>query len=276
MRRGSSGPESTGEGLIDGANFVRDSLSGKLPATDCGKKSRACFRVKPACVANKVVVEGDKCSRLGVKNTEEIVSLTEGEFGVAKSGHGRERGGLCIGKGADEFVALEESVERGQVDVNVFRRRAGHKCEPVDDVSLDGLGEIVDGVGAVGEAEVDDCRGTWVGIAGPENVGGVEIVVGPRGRECAQMRAKLVVERFEQRKGLLGVALGGRINGKGWSSSDIARHCRNRVVGGEDSEAGNERAIETSWSWVILCGEMEFGESDSGCPSVRGIEEGSP
>ena len=96
-------------------------------------------------------------------------------------------------------------MERGQVDVQARGRGTGVESEPVDDIALDGLGEIVNGVGAVGEAEVNDCRGTWVGIAGPENVGGVEIVVGPRGRECAQMRAKLVVERFEQRKGLLGV-----------------------------------------------------------------------
>ena len=35
--------------------------------------------------------------------------------------------------------------------------------EPLDDVALDGVGQIVHGVGAVGEAEVDDGRGARVG-----------------------------------------------------------------------------------------------------------------
>ncbi len=57
------------------------------------------------------------------------------------------------------------------------------ETEPVDDVALDGLGKIVNGVGAVGEAEVDDGRGAGGGIAGPEHVGGVEIVMRPEGRQ---------------------------------------------------------------------------------------------
>jgi hypothetical protein len=38
-------------------------------------------------------------------------------------------------------------------------RGIGDEHEPLDDVALDGVGEIVHGVGAVGEAEVDDGRG---------------------------------------------------------------------------------------------------------------------
>jgi len=62
--------------------------------------------------------------------------------------------------------------------------RVVHQDEPFDDVALDGVGEIVDGAGAVGETEVDHrssmrCGG---GVA-PEEIGGVKIVVRPERSE---------------------------------------------------------------------------------------------
>jgi hypothetical protein len=73
------------------------------------------------------------------------------------------------------------------------------ESEPVDDVALDGLGEIVNGFGEVGEAEVDDGCGAGVGVAGPENVRGVEIVVRPQGRKLAKMEAEFLVEGLKKR-----------------------------------------------------------------------------
>jgi len=55
-----------------------------------------------------------------------------------------------------------------------------HEGEPFDDVAFDAVGEVVYGVGAVGEAEVDDGVGAGVGAwVAPEEIGGVEVVVGP-------------------------------------------------------------------------------------------------
>jgi len=172
---------------------------------------------------------------------------------VAEGGHGRERRGFSLGERADGLVAIEKSVERGQVDikdggVKAIERGAGSEGKPVDDVALDGLGEVVDCVGAVGEAEVDDCRSAGFGLAGPEDVGGVEIVVRPQRRDCAQMGAQLPMEGLEQGDGMLGVFLGCRVGGEGWASGDVSGERGNRVVGGEDGEAGDEGAIETTRS----------------------------
>jgi hypothetical protein len=73
--------------------------------------------MKPARVADEIVVESDEGFRLRMKNAEEVVGLAEGELRVAESGHGRERGGLSLSEGSDGFVASEEGVERGNVDV---------------------------------------------------------------------------------------------------------------------------------------------------------------
>ncbi len=67
--------------------------------------------MKPACVSDEVIVDGDEGFGLGVENAEEVVSFAEGELGVTESGHGRERGGLSVGEGANGFVSPEEGVE---------------------------------------------------------------------------------------------------------------------------------------------------------------------
>ena len=75
--------------------------------------------------------------------------------------------------------------------------------EPLDDVALNGVGQIVDGIGAVGQAEVDDGRGLGVGCRiRPEQIGCVEIVVCPERRERGQVRKQLGVKGGEQVKGL--------------------------------------------------------------------------
>jgi hypothetical protein len=129
--------------------------------------------MKPASVTDKVVVEGDEGFGFGVENAEEVVGFAEGEFGVAECGHGRERRGLCIGERANGFVAFEKGVNGGQVDVKISGRGAGMETEPVDDVAFNGLSQVVNGVGAVGESKVDECRGAGDGFVGPEDIGGV-------------------------------------------------------------------------------------------------------
>ena len=44
-------------------------------------------------------------------------------------------------------------------------RRIVDQREPSDDVALDGIGDVVDGVRAIGEAEVNDC-GSPSGLIG--------------------------------------------------------------------------------------------------------------
>jgi hypothetical protein len=47
-----------------------------------------------------------------------------------------------------------------EVNGHIVRMRGiVDESEPLDDVALDGVGDVVHGVGAVGEAEVDDGRG---------------------------------------------------------------------------------------------------------------------
>jgi hypothetical protein len=198
-------------------------------------------------VADEIVVESHEGFWLGVKNAEEVVNFAKRELGVAEGGHWCERGGLSISERADGFVPLEESVESGQVNMEAGRRGAGLKCEPVDDIALDGLCQIVDGVGTIGEAKVDDRRGARVGFIGPENVGGMKIVVGPQGLKCAQMRAELLVERLEQFERLASVLLRCGKYLEGFAVGNEGGQCGNRIVRGEDSEAGNQRAIEAAW-----------------------------
>ncbi len=62
------------------------------------------------------------------------------------------------------------------------------------------------------------------------------------------MRTELVVERLEECKCLFGGTLGGWKGNEGWTGGDVGGERGNRVVGGEDGEAGDERAIETARS----------------------------
>ncbi len=57
------------------------------------------------------------------------------------------------------------------------------ESEPLDDVALDGMGDVVHGVGAASEAEVDDGSdggGDRPWRIAPEEVGSMEVVVCPK------------------------------------------------------------------------------------------------
>ena len=98
-----------------------------------------------------------------VQDAEEVVGFAEGVLGVAEGEHGDERGGFGWSERADPFVAVEESPE--VIEVNGDAVASGgivHQDEPFDNVAFDGVCEIVDGVGAVGETEIDDGCGAGV------------------------------------------------------------------------------------------------------------------
>ena len=104
-----------------------------------------------------------------------------------------------------------------------------HEREPLDDVALDGVGDVVDGVGAVGEAEVDDGRGARARIGSriaPEEIGGVEIVVSPERRERRQERRKLGMKWREQIESLIGAGANGSVVGERGTGGEIAGHLR--------------------------------------------------
>ena len=120
-----------------------------------------------------------------MEDAEEVVGFAEGELGVTEGEHGGECGGFGRSERTDLLVAVEERPEVIEVNGNAFARGGiVHEDQPLDNVAFDGVGEIVDGVGAIGEAEVDDGGGAGgSGGVTPEEVGGVEVVVGPEGSE---------------------------------------------------------------------------------------------
>ena len=73
------------------------------------------------------------------------------------------------------------------VEVNwhvIGMTRIVHQDQPLDDVALDGVRQIVNGVGAVGKAEVDDGRGAPEDIGAgtciaPEEIRCVKVIVRP-------------------------------------------------------------------------------------------------
>ena len=129
------------------------------------------------------------------------------------------------------------------------------ESEPLDDVALDGVGQIVHGVGAVGEAEVDDGRGVRVvRLIAPEEIGGVQVVVGPERGECGEKRRKLGVKGREEVEGLRGADANSRMASERWAEAKIARHGRDRIARGKDGKTGDQRAGLAGRSSEVACG----------------------
>ncbi len=136
------------------------------------------------------------------------MGLSECEFRVAQGHHRGERGGFCLAEGSDLLIAVEHGTQVVQVDRDIFAVfGVAHEDEPFDDVAFDGLGDIVDGVGAVGESEIDDGGGAGAraGVA-PEEIGGVQVVVCPERMERGQERLKFLMEGREQIERLFAIA----------------------------------------------------------------------
>jgi len=97
-----------------------------------------------------------------------------------------------------------------------------HEGEPFDDVAFDAVGEVVYGVGAVGEAEVDDGAGAGVGArVAPEEIGGVQIVVGPERGERGEQRMEFGVEGGEELECAFGVAQGLQVLRDGRAGGEV-------------------------------------------------------
>ena len=59
-----------------------------------------------------------------------------------------------------------------------------HEHKPLDNVALDGIGQVVNGIGAVCQAEVDDrCRLCTLALRRSRKIRGMKIVVRPERRK---------------------------------------------------------------------------------------------
>ena len=144
----------------------------------------------------------------------------------------------------------------------VGAQRIADQRKPLHDVALDGLSDIVHGVGAVGKAEVDNGRGVRVLIpdracVAPKKIGGVQVVVGPERCERGEMRRKLGVKGREKLESLLRTCTDGFVRSERGAGGDIVFQRCGRIVVGKDREACNERARLTPWRIEVLRGTMQ-------------------
>ncbi len=141
------------------------------PLTD-GVDEFAAGAQEPARVADEPTTVGHGGFFWRMENAEKVIRLRERKLGMTQRGHGRERGTLCRRKRARGFVSREERVQVIEVDGHCLGMGGIiDEHEPLDDVALDGVSDIVDGVGQVGESEVDDGSGArgWSRVA-PEKI----------------------------------------------------------------------------------------------------------
>jgi len=91
---------------------------------------------------------------------------------VAQSGHGRQRRGLSVRERAHGFISVQQRVEMIEVHGNrLWMILIFAQLKPLHDIALDGVGNVVHGIGAVGEAKVDDGRDLGlVAVAVPEKI----------------------------------------------------------------------------------------------------------
>ena len=94
----------------------------------------------------------------------------------------------------------------------------------------------------------------------PEEIGGVQVVVGPEGREGGKQRRKLGVKGREEVERLRGADANGRMASQRRTQTKIAGHGRDRIARGKDGEAGDQRAGLAGRSGEIARGKMETRE----------------
>ena len=247
--------------------------------------------LEPAGVAEEVSVPGEGGFLFGVEDGEEVVGLGEGEFKMDEGEDGGELMERVAAEGADGVVAGEKLVELGEVDEGAGGLGWLVDAEPLDDVALDGGGQVVEGAGAVGEAEVDDGGDLGLGAGGgPGEVGGVCVVVGPEGGEVAgegmaalpggvlgEWRAGQGLE--EGIEGLFGgcAPLAGaepclELGACGEAGLDGPVG----IGSGEDGEAGDEGMPGACGRGVSLSCVVELSEGLAGAVGVGGVEERGP
>ena len=239
-------------------------------ATQSVEQLAARLAVEPTGVADEPAVISHCGLVFQVQDGEKIIGLRKSKLGVAETRHGRESGRFLAAERADRFIAIQKRFQVVEMDGHVVRvRRIVDEGEPLDDVALDGVGDVVHRVGAVGEAEVDDGGdvGGEVGAGpriAPEKVGSVEVVVCPKRGESGQERRELSVKGREDFEGAFGAGVDGFVRRERGAYGEIAFHCGSRIAGSEDGEAGDEWARLAGRSIEILRGKMEPRQGSAG------------
>ena len=165
--------------------------------------------LEPEGVAEQVAVIGEIGVFGGVQDAGEVVEFRDREIEVADGQQGDQGVGLVRAQRADGLVAGDEGGDLVEMD-----QVAGlvGELEPFDAVALDGEGEIVDGGGAVGEAEIEDVGDVRGGaLVAPEQVGGVPVVMGPERGEAGGVGVEAGVEREEGFGEIVAPGVGGEI-----------------------------------------------------------------
>src|SRR5580692_10203173 len=92
--------------------------------------------------------------------TEKVVRLRKGKLGMAKRSHRRQQRCFLIAQRSYRLISVKQREQMIKVHGDALGMpRVFHQEKPFHEVALDGLGQIVDRVGTVGEAEVDNLRG---------------------------------------------------------------------------------------------------------------------
>ena len=106
---------------------------------------------EPLRVFHEVITGGYASFLWRMQNTEEVVGFSERELCMAEGEHRGESRRFGWVERSDLLVAFEHGPEVVEVNKDFFAMLGFvHENEPLHDVAFDGLGKVVDGVGAIG------------------------------------------------------------------------------------------------------------------------------
>ena len=157
-------------------------------------------RVKPARMTHQPSVVCHRGLLFTPHNAGKIIGLRERKLGVAEGGHGRESSSFRSRERPGTFIPGKQQFKM----IEVHRHRVGligilNQNQPLHDVSLDGMRQIVHRVGTIRQSKVDDrCRTRVVARIAPQKIRRMQIVVRPQRSEFREQRRQLRVKGSQQ------------------------------------------------------------------------------
>jgi len=162
--------------------LFRDSYAIR-PFIQMTEQSIAVRASKPFGMAQEVPIPSEWCTRSGFENSQEVIRLRERKFCMSERQDGGQGMRLCAGQSSNFSIAIKE--RKDLIEMNDLGEIAIER-QPTYAIALNCDGKIVYGIRAIGETEVDDgSHFSIVGIARPEQVRCMEIVVCPKRRQRA-------------------------------------------------------------------------------------------
>ena len=221
-------------------------------------------------MTNEIIASSDAGFFGRVQNAEEVIGLGERELRVTESEHRGQCGCLLMAEWTHLLVAVEHCPQVVKVDGNVVATvRILRQYEPLHDVALDRLGDVVDGVGAVRQSEVDHGGGVRVrGGVAPEEVRGMKIIVGPQWIECRLQRLQLIVKGREQVEGDVAVLECLRVVFEHGVGGEIVLQAFCEILRSKDREARDKRTRLSGGSTKAFSGTVKSGQCLSSGASV--------